>query len=145
MLIPSVLQTEADKLFVNVYNSQGSAVTNGDALVWNTSSPDGVKTTQPLTATLALFVGLAVGTIGAGAYGLAQAYGFMDSAALVTNNTATAIAAGQNLIPVDQADYLDALNIASTGLQYGFVYAAEEVATNATPAAAAFDVFVRAI
>jgi hypothetical protein len=142
MLMPHVVQTEADKVFVNIYNSQASSVADGKAVVWNTSSPDGVKTTQPTTATLSLFVGLADGAVAAASYGLAQAYGY-KSAGLITNDTSTAVAAGDILIPVDQADHL-ARSAASDG-KTGFVFAAAAVATATTPAAANSAVFIRAL
>ena len=142
MLLPHVVQTESDRVFVNVYNSQAAATADGDALVWNTSSPDGVKTTQPLTATLSLFVGISDGAIGAAAYGLAQAYGY-KTYGLITNNTTVAVAAGDILIPVDQANYLNR-SAASDG-KTGFVFAAAAVATATTPAAAKSGVFIRAL
>jgi len=131
MLIPHVVQTEADKIFVNVLNNQASSVTDGDAIAWNVSTPDGVRTTQPVSATLSLLNGLAEGTIASSAYGLAQAYGF-KTAATVTNTTNTAIAAGDILIPVTGVDYL-ARSGASDG-KSGFVFAAAAVATATTPA-----------
>ena len=142
MLIPHVVSTEADKVFVNVLNNQTVALSDGDAVVWNITTPDGVRTKQAATATLSLFVGVADGSIAASAYGLAQAYGY-KSAALVTNDTSQAVAAGNILIPVNGADYLD-YSAASDG-KTGFVYAAEAFATDSTPAAATKGVFIRAL
>ena len=131
MLIPHVVQTEADKVFVNVLNNQASSLSDGDAVAWNTSTPDGVRTTQPATATLSLLNGLAAGTIAASAYGLAQAYGF-KTVATVTNTTNTAIVAGDILVPVNAVDYF-ARSGASDG-KSGFIFAAAAVATATTPA-----------
>src|SRR5574342_990540 len=97
MLIPHVVSTEADKVFVNVLNNQTAALADGDAVVWNTSSPDGVRTTQAAATTLSLLVGISDGAISASAYGLAQAYGY-KSAALVTVDTTVSIVAGDILI-----------------------------------------------
>ncbi len=143
MLIPHVVQTEADKVFVNVLNNQGSSVTDGEVVVWNTSSPDGVRTTQPAAATLNLTVGLADGTIAAGAYGLAQAYGYKASGS-VSQNSTTAIAAGDSLVPIAAQDFLG-WSETGTALRVGVVFAAEAVATDSTPAAAAAKVFIRAL
>lgn len=146
MLIPHVVQTEADKVFVNVLNNQASSVTDGDALCWNTSSPDGVRTTQPTTATFSLFVGLADGTIAASAYGLAQAYGF-KSVASVTTTTDSALVAGDMLQPTNAADYLTS-NTAGNGAVAGgnFIYAAAAVTTDTTPlVVASGGVFIRAL
>jgi len=146
MLIPHVVQTEADKVFVNILNNQASSVTDGDAICWNTSSPDGVRTTQPTTATFSLLVGLSEGTIAASAYGLAQAYGF-KTVASVTTTTDSAIVAGDMLVPVTATDYL-VMNTAGNGAVVGgnFVYAAAAVTTDTTPlVVASGGVFIRAL
>ena len=143
MLIPHVVQTEADKVFVNVLNNQGTSVTDGEAIVWNTSSPDGVRTTQAASGTLNLLVGLADGTIAAGAYGLAQAYGYKASAS-ASNNATTAFIAGDTLIPVAAADYLT-WSSTGTAIVAGLVYAAEAVVTDSTPVPAATKVFIRCL
>lgn len=142
MLIQPVVSTEADKAFVNILNVQAVALADGDAVVWHTTSPDGVRTMQPTTATLSLFAGIVDGAIAASAYGLAQAYGY-KSAGLVLNHTTQAIAAGDILIPVNAQDHL-ARSAASDG-KTGFVYAAEAFATATTPAAATKKVFLRSL
>jgi hypothetical protein len=146
MLIPHVVQTEADKVFVNILNNQASALSDGDTVAWNTSSPDGVRTTQPATATFSLLVGLAEGTIAASAYGLAQAYGY-KSAASVTNTTNTAIVAGDILVPVTATDYLTRSAAGNGTISGGgFVYAAAAVSTATTPGiVTAGGVFLRAL
>jgi hypothetical protein len=136
-------ERRATKCFVNVLNNQSSSVTDGEAVVWNISSPDGVRTTQPVSATLNLLVGLADGTIAASAYGLAQAYGYKASAS-VSSNATTAIAAGDVLVPVNAADYL-AWSATGTALAAGVVYAAEAVVTDSTPVPGATKVFIRAL
>lgn len=150
MLIPHVVSTEADKVFVNILNTQAVSVTDGDVVVWDITSPDGVRTSQPATDTLGLFVGIVDGTIAASAYGLAQAYGY-KSAALFSTDTATAAApAGAIIQPAAAVDYL--VISAATGVSsvlggtsgaVGFVYAAE--ARTDTITAAATKVFVRAL
>lgn len=141
--MPHVVQTEADKVFVNVYNSQAVSVSDGDVLVWATTSADGVKTTQAAAATLSMVVGIADGAIAASAYGLAQAYGY-KSAALISNDTATAVAVGDILLPVAAQDHLyryasggDTANLGTAG-----IIAAATVATAAT-ASATSAVFLR--
>ena len=142
MLIPHVVQTEADKVFVNVLNNQTAACTAGDVLVWNGTSPDGVRVTQPASGTLSLVVGLADSAIAASGYGLAQAYGY-NSAALVTNCTDTALAIGDVLIAFAAVDYLR-YEKAGTGLD-GFFYAAATLATDTTPAETTHGVFIRCL
>ena len=148
MLIPHVVQTEADKVYVNIYNAQAVSVTDGDAVVWDISSPDGVRTSQPATATLGLFVGLVDGTIAASAYGLAQAYGYKSSGNISTDtDTGTA---GDVLTCAAAVDYL--VIAAATGATTylgaatpgnGWVYVAEN--TTVTITNAALKVFIRAL
>ena len=146
MLVPHVVQTEADKVFVNILNNQTVAVSDGDVLVWNTSTPDGVRTTQAAAGTLSLFCGIAQGAIAASGYGLAQAYGY-KSAALISNDTATAVVAGDIMLPIAAQDHLyryasggDVANLAG-----GKVAAAAAVATSAGVASAVSGVFISAL
>jgi len=143
MLIPHVVQTEADKVFVNIYNAQGTSVTDGEAVVWDTSSPDGVRTTQVATTTLNLLVGLVDGTVAASSYGLAQAYGYKASGS-VSNNATTALQAGDLLVPTAAADYLTYSTTGDT-ISHGLVYAAEAKVTDSTPVPAATKVFIRCL
>ena len=142
MLIPHVVSTEADKVFVNVLNNQASALVDGDLIVWNTATPDGVRTTQPLTATLSLLVGVADGAIAASGYGLAQAYGYKSVVAII-DSTTTAYAAGDILIPVTAKDYA-ARSAASDG-KSGFLFAGEAVITDSTVAEVTIKGFIRAL
>ena len=142
MLIPHVVSTEADKVFVNILNNQSSALSDGDLVCWNTSSPDGVRTTQPSTNILSLFVGVADGAIAASAYGLAQAYGYKSTVAVINSDT-VAIAAGDILVPVNAADY--AKRSAASDGKTGFLFAGAAVATDTTPAATTAKGFIRAL
>lgn len=141
-MFPHVVNTEADKAFVNILNNQTVALDAGDTVGWNDSTPDGVRTTQLVTATLSLFVGIADSSIASGAYGLAQAYGYRAEA-LATNHTTQAVAAGDILIPVTAVDYLNR-SAASDG-KTGFVYAAAAIATATTVGTALVKVFLRAL
>ena len=146
MLIPHVVQTEADKVFVNILNVQAASVTNGDVVVWDVSSPDGVRATQPATATLGCFIGIVDGTIAASAYGLAQAYGY-KAVARYSTDTATG-AAGDCLFPTAGFDYLTnsaatGVSSAASGALSGFCYAAETRADTITEADT--KVFIRAL
>lgn len=148
MMIPHVVQTEADRVFVNVLNTQAAATVDGQALVWDTSTPDGVRTTQPATATLGLFVGLSSGAIAASGYGLAQAYGY-KSVGYVSTDTDTGTA-GDIFTCGAAVDYL--VIAAATGATTylaaatpgaGWVFAAENTTTTIT--AQNLKVFIRAL
>ena len=129
MLIPHVVNTEADKIFVNVLNNQTVALKDGDLVVWNTSTPDGVRTTQPATETLGLLVGAADGAIAAAGYGLAQSYGYKAAVAHI-DDTATASTAGHIFVAVAAEDYC---KYSATGDgTTGFLFCGEAVITDST-------------
>lgn len=142
MLFPRVVSSEAEKAFTQVYNVAGGTVTAGGAVVWDITSPDGVRVSKPATATLSLLVGIATAAIADSAYGLVQVYGY-NSATLILNGTAggTDIAAGHILVPVNGQWYL-AYSGASDG-KTGFVFAGEAFVTATTPAAATKKAFLR--
>jgi hypothetical protein len=143
MLFQRVNRTDAEKVFVIVQNVASATITAGYPVVWDiTSSVDGVRVSQPASATLSLFVGIANADIADSSYGLVQVYGY-KSQAYVTNDTSIAVAAGNILIPVAAAWTLD-YSAAGDG-KSGFVYAAEAFATNTTPAAANKKVLIRAL
>lgn len=142
MMIPHVVSTEADKAFVNFLNVQAVTVQNGDVIAWDVGTADGVRATQPVTATLSLFMGICDSDTPASSYGLAQVYGFRTQA-LITNDTSVSVVAGDILIPVTATDRL-ARSAASDG-KTGFVFAGELYATNTTPVAALKKVFIRAL
>lgn len=135
---------DAEKVFLCVYNVSGGTITAGYSVVWDISSPDGVRVSKPATATLSLFVGIADADIANSAYGLVQAYGYRSTAYVI--NGVTAIAAGNILVPENAAWSL-AYSAASDG-KSGFVYAGEAVTsvTQTTLSTAANKkVFIRAL
>jgi hypothetical protein len=140
MLIPHVVQTEADKVFINILNNQTVALSAGDFVAWNVTSPDGVRTTQIVSATLSLVTGVADSAIAASGYGLAQVYGY-NSAALCINNKTTSFTLGDTLIAITGQDYV---GYGKTPAGYdGFVFAAQTFVTDSTPAAATKKVFLK--
>jgi hypothetical protein len=143
MLIPHVVSQEAEKVFVNVYNAQAATVQAGDIVSWDVGTADGVRTTQPVTATLSLVVGVVDADIAAASYGLVQNYGYRAAGALITNDTSVSVVAGDILIPVTATDRL-ARSAASDG-KTGFIYAGEAYVTGTTPVAALKKVFIRAL
>ena len=143
MIFNGFQREDDDAVFTVVRNVSGGSRSAGQTIVWDiSSSVDGVRVTVPATATLSLFRGVLAETIADSAYGKSQLHGY-KAAASVTNDTSTAIAAGDILIPVDGQTYL-ARSAASDG-KTGFVYAAAAVATGATPAAANVKVLIRGL
>jgi hypothetical protein len=142
MMFQRINRSDAETVFLIVYNVAGATITANYAAVWDTATADGVRVTKPATATLSLLVGLANKDIADSNYGLVQAYGYRASG-FVTNDTSQAIAAGDILIPVNAQHYL-ARSAASDG-KSGFVYAGQSFATATTPAAANKNVFLRCL
>lgn len=142
MIFQRINRSDAETVFMAVYNVQGSTITAGYAAVLDTSTFDGLRVTKPATATLSLLVGVANKDITDSSYGIVQCYGYRQSA-YVTNDTSQAISAGDILIPVNAASYLK-WSAASDG-KTGFVIAGQSFATATTPAAANKNVMLRCL
>jgi hypothetical protein len=144
MLFQRISRSDAETVYTIVYNVSAATVTAGYPVVWDITSPDGVSVSKPATATLSCLVGIATADIANSAYGKVQIYGYKASA-LTTNNTQTAIAAGDILIPID-ASWTLGRSGASDG-KSGLVYAAELFATATTTLLAAVNhkVFIRCL
>ncbi len=140
MIINRLQREESDKIFTIVRNVAGATMAVGSAVEWTTTSPDGVRVSQPTTGGLSLFAGVLVEALTDSQYGKIQVHNYLASA-LVTNNTSVAIVAGDILVPVNAAYHL-ARSAASTGTS-GFIFAGEAVATATTPAAALKKVFLK--
>lgn len=142
MLFQRINRSDAEQIFAAVYNVMGATLTAGYAAVLDTATFDGLRVTKPATATLSLLFGCANKDISDSSYGIAQIYGYRQSA-FVTNDTSQAIAAGDILIPVNAQNYL-ARSAASDG-KSGFVIAGQSFATATAPAAAQKNVFLRCL
>jgi hypothetical protein len=143
MMFNAFQRDDDDAVYTIVRNVSGGALVLGDSVVWDVSSSvDGVRVTTPATATLSLFRGVLGEALADSAYGKCQVHG-LSTYARVTNDLTTPIAAGDILVPANAVTTLER-SAASDGTT-GFVYAAEAVATDATPAAAAKKVLIRAL
>lgn len=142
LLFQRINRSDAEQVFAAVYNVTGATVTAGYSIVLDTSTFDGIRVTKPATATLSLLVGVANKDIADSSYGIAQVYGYRQSA-FVTNDTSQAIAAGDILIPVNAQHYLTR-SAASDG-KSGFAIAGQSFATATAPAAAQKNVFLRGL
>ena len=142
MIFQRINGGDAEKVFAIFYNVQGATITANYAARLDTATFDGVRITQPTTATLSLYVGQANTSILDSTYGLVQIYGYRASA-FVTQDTSQAIAAGDILIPVNAANHLNR-SAASDG-KTGYVIIGEAFATATTVAAANKKVFIRAM
>jgi hypothetical protein len=148
MLFQRVNRTDAEKVFVVVYNASGGAFTTGQAVCWDSgTSADGIRVTTPATATLSCFAGLTNGSIANGAYGLIQVYGFKSDASVLPDVT-TALAAGKIFLPKNGSADLScdgAAGLAAADGKTGFIIAMQTNTTMTTPVASAHKVFIRAL
>ena len=148
MLFQRVNRTDAEKVFVVVYNASGGAFTTGQAMVWDCgTSADGIRVTTPATATLSAFAGLASAGIANGAYGLAQVYGYTASASVKPDVT-TALVAGNIFLPVNGSADLScdaAAGVDASDGKTGFIIAMQTNTTMTTPVASAHKAFIRAL
>ena len=148
MLFQRVNRTDAEKVFVVVYNASGGAFTTGQAMVWDCgTSADGIRVTTPATATLSAFAGLASAGIANGAYGLAQVYGYTASASVKPDVT-TALVAGNIFLPVNASADLScdaAAGVDASDGKTGFIIAMQTNTTMTTPVASSHKVFIRAL
>ncbi len=144
MIFQRINGGDAEKVFAIFYNVQGATITAGYVARLDTATFNGVRVTQPTTATFSLLVGVASQSIADSTYGLVQIYGYKQSA-FITNDTSVSILAGDILISVNAASYL-ARSAAGNGTQIagsGLIVAGVLTVTAATPAAAAGAVFIR--
>ena len=148
MLFQRVNRTDAEKVFVVVYNASGGAFTTGQAMVWDCgTSADGIRVTTPATATLSAFAGLASAGIANGAYGLAQVYGYTASASVKPDVT-TALVAGNIFLPVNASADLScdaSAGVDASDGKTGFIIAMQTNTTMTTPVASAHKAFIRAL
>lgn len=150
MIFQRVNRTDAEKVFVVVYNASGGAFTAGQVLCWDCgTSADGIRVTTPAAAILSAFAGLATAGIANGAYGLAQVYGYCSIASVKPDIT-TALAAGVIMKPVDADANLSCAASSPDGIdasdgKSGFIVAMQTNTTMTTPSASAHKVFIRAL
>lgn len=148
MLFQRVNRTDAEKVFVVVYNASGGTFSTGQVMCWDCgTSADGIRVTTPATATLSAFAGLATASIATANYGLAQVYGYSATASLKPDIT-TALVAGSILLPVNNS--ADLSGDAAAGWdaadgKTGFLIAMQTNTTMTTPVASAHKVFIRAL
>lgn len=120
MIFQRINRSQAEKVFVLVYNSYSTAaITVGQTVIWDfATDADGLGVTRPTAratnAGMAAAGVVADASIAAGAYGLLQVYGYHSAVRMRTVTGGTpAIVAGRPLV----------VNVA------GSVFCAESVAT----------------
>lgn len=95
---PGGINEEVD---VNYENVQGATITNAlpVALCTTTSSNDGNNAVLPAAANALTFIGVALGDTPNNGFGLARAYGFVNSVRIFAHGTSVTTAAGVAIGP----------------------------------------------
>lgn len=145
MIFHSFQREDDDSVFTVCKNVTASALAAGDAVVWDSGSPDGVRVTAPTAATLSLFRGIVAEAIAASGYGKVQIHGYCAAAAVRTDVT-TAHTVGNHLLICTNANKLGGTGGCLTGDgKSGFVYALEVLAATATTIDTTKKVMIRAM
>jgi len=121
MLFKRLNRTDAERVFA-VFQANEANISADDvvALELTAASVDGVKITQPVTASLAAVVGIVDAAIANGAYGLVQIYGYRSTSRVL--QTGTSLTAGLTILaPVNAADYLSSGATVPAGYLPAFV------------------------
>lgn len=80
MLFSRINRSDAEKIFIIAQNVSGSTMTAGYAAAFDTgASADGVRVSQPTSAAVNAFAGVADEDIANNAYGRIQVYGYRSS------------------------------------------------------------------
>jgi hypothetical protein len=95
MIFMRTNRSNPERVFITAQNDHSSTLTNGQAVMWNLTSPDGVGVIICGTALKRThaFAGIAAESIVAGEFGLIQVWGY-HSAVIVTGGTTCDIFSG---------------------------------------------------
>jgi len=114
------------------------------ALELTAASVDGVKITQPVTASLTAVVGIADAAIANGAYGLVQIYGYRSTSRVL--QTGTSLTAGLTVLaPVNAADYLSSGATVPAGYLPAFVLLNSVTSAAGANSTTSAKIFIRAM
>jgi hypothetical protein len=99
MLFKRISRSQPEVAYVVVKNVSGGTITAGYSVVWDISATtDGVNVTQPATASLGCFAGVADSNIASNAYGLIQVYGYRASTYVYSSTGSSAAGEGLNTV-----------------------------------------------
>jgi len=145
MIFKRVTRTTAEQIFMVVQNVSGGTITAGYACAFDLTSPDGVRVTQPATAFLQAFAGVADADIANSGYGLVQVYGYRSSA-YISRSSEKATAGGVELEVLTGNWGLSPVGGAiSSGQTKAFAFLCEAVTSSASASYTTAKVFIRAL
>lgn len=145
MLFKRVSRASAEQVFIVVQNVSGGTLTAGYSCCFELGSVDGVRVTQPATAFLQAFAGVADADIANNAYGLIQVYGYRSSA-YISRSSEKATAAGVELEVLNGNWGLSPVGGAiSSGQTKAFAFLCEAVTSSGSASYTTAKVFIRAL
>jgi hypothetical protein len=145
MLFKRISRTDAEKVYIVVQNVSGGTLTAGYSCAFDLSSVDGVRVSQPITAALQAFAGIADADIADSGYGLVQVYGYRSSA-YIHRSTEKATAAGVELeLQNAQWGLTPVGGAVSSGQTKAFAFLCEAVTSSSGTSYTTAKVFVRAL
>lgn len=146
MLFKRISRTDPETVFIVVKNVSGGTLTAGYACAFDVSaSVDGVRVTQPATASLQAFAGVAHADIADSSYGLVQCYGYRSSA-YIHRSTEKATAGGVELECQNAQWGLTPVGGAiSSGQTKAFAFLCEAVTSSTGTSYTTAKVFIRAL
>ena len=129
MLFKRISRTDAEKIYIVVYNASGSTITQGYGCCFDVgASVDGVRVTKCETTDMQAFAGVADADIASTAYGLVQIYAYR-SAVSIYASTGSSVT-GDNL--VFGGDQWGLTPAASVGTAKAFGFLCEAVAASSS-------------
>jgi hypothetical protein len=123
MILPALNRSLSEKVFVSVYNIEGSTITTGLGVAYHTlNSMDGVNAqlSNGGTNDYQGFIGVAVKDIANNDYGLVQVQGYVNSILLSNVGSSLTINAGDPLVPAPAGFFSGAPTYANSGFKFVF-------------------------
>ena len=120
MLFKRISRTDAEKIYIVVYNASGSTITQGYGCCFDVgASVDGVRVTKCETTDMQAFAGVADSNIASTAYGLVQVYGYRSAVSIFASTGSSAT--GDNLVVVGDRWGLTPATSVGTAKAFGFL------------------------
>jgi len=145
MLFKRLNRTDAERVF-SVFQANEANIAADDvvALELTAASVDGVKITQPVTASLSAVVGIVDAAIANGAYGLVQIYCYRSTNRVL--QTGTSLTAGLTILaPVNAQDYLSSGATVPAGYLPAFVLLNSQTSVAGANSTVSAKLFIRAM
>jgi hypothetical protein len=121
MLFQRVNRSDAEKVFISIYNVEGATITAGLPVSLVNTSTDGVNAViANAAADYPGFTGIATRDIPANQYGLIQTAGWVDSVRLSNYGSSVTVAANSPLVPAPGGFASAAPTYANSGNRFVF-------------------------